>query len=507
MFTRQITISWFLNYVNMGMGLIFTLFLTPFIIRGLGQNEFGIYSLIGSFAAYLYLLEFGMGAAVVRYVAKYNAENDERGRENFLAMILYIHIIVGALIMLSGFFLTTQLDTIFSASLTNEADIKKAIIMMSILTVSLSITTITNVFVGILNGYEQFIFPRVVSTLSWIGRILATIIILIQTPTAVAMTIVSAGFAVFSGAVNTYYAVKKYKVKIRLHMWQKGLLKEVLSFSFYNFLLQIMGLLYWNIGIIIVGMRMSAAAAGIYAIGIQLNLFALQFSNSINNLFLPHATKMMVNNSTNEDSTIFVAKIGRIILMLYGGICLGFLFLGKSFIRLWAGEGYDGAYYVTLIALAAAAIPRIQSGMNNVLKAKNLQRVPAFAYAASAALSVPISWLLSESYGLIGIISGAGAGLVIGNVIIANIYFKKYVGIDLRMLFSRLFAGTPMVVLCTALAGCAANLIPGISVKIFLLQCLIFTFVYVSAIFIFGLTHEERTAVDGFLKKGAWGTN
>jgi len=117
MFTRQITISWFLNYVNMGMGLIFTLFLTPFIIRGLGQNEFGIYSLIGSFAAYLYLLEFGMGAAVVRYVAKYNAENDDRGRENFLAMILYIHIIVAALIMLTGFFLTTQLDTIFSASL------------------------------------------------------------------------------------------------------------------------------------------------------------------------------------------------------------------------------------------------------------------------------------------------------------------------------------------------------------------------------------------------------
>lgn len=491
----------------MGWGFIFTLFLTPFIIRGLGQHEFGIYSLIGSFAAYLNLLEFGMGAAVVRYVAKYNAERDENGRENFLAMILYIHIIVAVLILMTGFFLATQLDRIFAASLTNSADIQKAITMMSILTVSFAFCAVSNVFIGILNGYEQFIFPRIVSSLSWIGRILATICILIQVPTAVAITLVTAGFAVFSGAVNAYYAIRKYKVRIKLHIWQTGLLIEVLSFSFYNFLLHIMGLLYWNIGIMIVGMRMSAAAAGVYAIGIQLNIFALQFSNSINNLFLPHATKMMVNNASDEETTIFVAKIGRVILLLYGGILLGFIFFGKSFIRLWAGEGFEEAYYVTLIALAAAAVPRIQSGMNNVLKAKNLQRVPAMVYVAAAALAVPISWVLAKPYGLIGIISGAGAGLIIGNVIFANIYFRKYVGIKLKLLFRRLFAGAPMVIWCASLVGWAANFIPGISVQVLLTQCIIFSTSYCLAVYSFGLTHEERNILNGYFKKLAMGTN
>jgi len=85
---------------------------------------------------------------------------------------------------------------------------------------------------------------------------------------------------------------------------------------------------------------------------------------------------MMVGNASDEETTVFVAKIGRIILMLYGGICLGFIFFGKSFIRLWAGEGFEEAYDVTLIALLAAAIPRIQSGMNNVLKAKICNEFP-----------------------------------------------------------------------------------------------------------------------------------
>ncbi|PKN51551.1 MAG: hypothetical protein CVU55_11425 [Deltaproteobacteria bacterium HGW-Deltaproteobacteria-13] len=501
MFTRQITISWFLNYINIGLGFIITIFLTPFIIRNLGQNEFGIYSLIGSFAAYLNLLEFGMSAAVIRYVAKYNAEKDERGRENFLAMILYIHIIVALLILITGFFLTTQIDKIFAASLTNATDIQKAVIMMSILTVSLAFFSVTNVFVGILNGYEQFIFPRIVSNVSLLGRILATIVILIQSPTAVAITMLTATLTIISGAINTFYVIKKYNVKIKLHFWHTSLIKEVLSFSLYNFLLQIMGLLYWNIGIMIVGMRMSAAAVGVYSIGIQLNLFAVQFSNSINSLFLPHATKMMVNNASNEDTTIFVAGIGRIILMLYGGIFIGFIFFGKSFIRLWAGKGFDEAYYVTLIALAAAAIPRIQSGMNNVLKAKNLQRVPAMVYVTVAALSVPLSWVLAKPYGLTGVISGAAVGLIIGNVIVANIYFKECVGINLKLLFRRMFSGAPIVILCASLAGYAAGAIPGISVKILLGQCLIFTFVYSVAIYLFGLTKEERSRLIVLRKK------
>lgn len=485
----------------MGLGFLFTLFLTPFIIRGLGQHEFGIYSLIGSFSAYLNLLEFGMGAAVIRYVAKYNAEKDERGKENFLSMILVIHVVVAILILITGFFLTTQLDKIFTASLTNADDIQKAVIMMVILTVSLAFCSITNVFVGVLSGYEQFIFPRVVSTISWIGRIMATIVILMQVPTAVAITALTAAVAILAGFVNAYYAIRKYKIRIKLYAWKISLLKEVLTFSFYNFLLQISGLLYWNIGIMIVGMQMPAAKVAVYAIGIQLNLFALMFSNSINNLFLPHATKMMVNGATVEETTIFVAKIGRIILMLYGGIFLGFIFFGKPFIRLWAGKGFEEAYYVTLIALAAAAIPRIQAGINNVIQAKHLQKWPALFYLGAAAVSVPISWILAKPLGLKGVILGASIGLIAGKIIIANIYYEIFVGINLKLLFKKTISGALPVIVIACLAGYAAARLPGNTIKTLLIQCLVFVTVYGSALFLFGLTKEEKHALIDLSKK------
>lgn len=501
MVNKQIKISVVLNYLNMALGFVFTLFIIPLIIRTLGQEEFGIYCLVGAFSAYFNLLQFGMGGAIVRYVAKYNAENDQRGKENFLAMVFILHVISGVLILVIGALIMIQLDDIFAASLTSTEAIIKARIMLAILSVSLAICFVTNVFVGALYGYEEFIFPRVVSTMSQCGRILATIAILIQSPTAIAITALTAGLAVFSGLVNTGYALWRCEIRVKLHAWQPGLLKEIVAFSLYNFLLQIMGLLYWKIGGIIAGIKMSIGDVAVYSIGIQLNLFALQFSNSINGLLLPHATKMMVKRASVEETTRFVAKVARIILMLYGGVYLGFVFFGKSFITLWAGKGYEEAYYVTLIALSAAAIPRIQAGINNVMKAKNLHGLPAIIYVITSAFSAFLSWMLAEPWGLIGIVCGTGFGLIIGNVIIANIYYVKRVGIDLGLFCRETFSGLWRVAIVTSLVCYAAMGIKGSLAGVFIIQCMIYVTVYGVSVLVFGLNKSERAVLIASVKR------
>ena len=47
-----------------------TLLLTPFIIRTLGQAEYGVYKLVSAVNAYLLLLDLGIGTAVTRYIAQ-----------------------------------------------------------------------------------------------------------------------------------------------------------------------------------------------------------------------------------------------------------------------------------------------------------------------------------------------------------------------------------------------------------------------------------------------------
>ena len=64
------------SYGVMITEIVSAMFVTPFIIRSLGQAEYGIYQLTSSITAYLIIFDLGVGNSVIRYMAKFRANND-----------------------------------------------------------------------------------------------------------------------------------------------------------------------------------------------------------------------------------------------------------------------------------------------------------------------------------------------------------------------------------------------------------------------------------------------
>ena len=75
---NQIKIGAALNYVIIGLNTLVGLLYTPYMLRMLGQNDYGLYSLVASVIAYLTILDFGFGNAIIRYTAKFRAERKQR---------------------------------------------------------------------------------------------------------------------------------------------------------------------------------------------------------------------------------------------------------------------------------------------------------------------------------------------------------------------------------------------------------------------------------------------
>ena len=63
-----------LSYVSIIVTTIIQLIYTPFLIRKLGQSEYGLYSLVQSIIGYLTVLDLGFGNAIIVYTAKYRAQ-------------------------------------------------------------------------------------------------------------------------------------------------------------------------------------------------------------------------------------------------------------------------------------------------------------------------------------------------------------------------------------------------------------------------------------------------
>src|SRR5699024_12765278 len=92
----------YLSYISLFVSNVSNLILTPFIIRNLGDSEYGLYMLIGAFVGYIAVLDFGLGNTIVRFVAKYRAENDKKSEENFLYSTFIIYSMISAVILLIG---------------------------------------------------------------------------------------------------------------------------------------------------------------------------------------------------------------------------------------------------------------------------------------------------------------------------------------------------------------------------------------------------------------------
>ena len=78
MMINQLKAGAALNYVSIMLNMVVGLVYTPYMLRMLGQSEYGLYSLAASIIAYLTVLDLGFGNAIVRYTAKFEAEGKNR---------------------------------------------------------------------------------------------------------------------------------------------------------------------------------------------------------------------------------------------------------------------------------------------------------------------------------------------------------------------------------------------------------------------------------------------
>ena len=92
---NQVKAGAILNYVIIGLNTLLGLLYTPYMLHMLGQNEYGLYSLVASIIAYLTILDFGFGNAIVRYTAKFRAEGKLREQWEMFGMFLIVYTLIG----------------------------------------------------------------------------------------------------------------------------------------------------------------------------------------------------------------------------------------------------------------------------------------------------------------------------------------------------------------------------------------------------------------------------
>ncbi len=492
-----------LNYTTIIVTNLVGLLLTPFIIKSLGDEEFGLYTLIGSFVGYISILDFGLGNAIVRFVAKYKAEKDRKGEENFLATTMIIYSIISVLVIIIGAICYFNLENIFSGSLGPD-QLEKAKIMFAILIFALAIGLPAGAFEGICFGYEQFVFPKSAKLVRYIVRSIMVVGLLTLGGKAVALVILDASLNLLLILVTIFYVFKKLKVKFKLHDFSMELPKKIFSYSVWIFVFVLVSQFQWKVGQMVLGIVANTTMVAIFAVGVMLGTYYGAFSTAISGVFLPRATQMTVANASSEELTDMMIKIGRLSFIVLMFILGAFMLFGKQFVFLWVGESYYDSWTIALIIMFAYTLPLVQGFGNSILEARNKLRFKAVIYLTFLILGTGLGAYLARSYGAVGMISGSVTGwLIVQNVM--NFYYYKVIKINIPRFFKELLKKTFFAFILTLVLGWFINYIPGENWFNFIVKAVLYTLTYALIMYPLGLNNYEKGlfhgAFNGAIKK------
>lgn len=489
-----------LNYVIIGLNILTGLFYTPFMLRSLGQNEYGLYSLVASVIAYLTLLDFGFGSAIVRYTAKIRATGSKQDEWRLYGMFLVSYAVLGALITAGGVTLYFNVDAMFSRSMTPE-EVEQARVMLALMVFNLVVTFPFSVFGSIITAYERFVFQRTLS----IVRILLSTAVLVAVLTmgykAIAMVVVQTVFSIGTLLINTLYCRYKLHIRIIFSRFDKALFKDIAVFSFWNFLGAIVDRIYWGTGQFILGIYSGPVAVAIFSVAITLMHLYMSMSTSFNSVLLPRITFMTsVGASDKEVSDLFI-KTGRLQFCVISLVLSGFIVFGHKFIDLWAGKGYDESYAIAVIFFATLLCPLIQNVGITILLARGQQKFRSLVYLGIAVVSLVGQIIITPRYGALGCATVIGLTLVAGQWVVMNIYYATRQRLDISRFWKEIASMSPVPVALTVF-GTILMRHAGIDTWMNLsMTVALFLIVYVPLFYALGMNRYEREVVMSSLKK------
>src|SRR5262249_47294133 len=99
---RRLLVGAVTNWLAFAATLVVGFFLTPYMVRKLGDGPFGVWAFVESILAYFTLFDLGIAACVVRFVARFHMTGDRDELNRLVSTCLALFIGLGSLLFAVG---------------------------------------------------------------------------------------------------------------------------------------------------------------------------------------------------------------------------------------------------------------------------------------------------------------------------------------------------------------------------------------------------------------------
>lgn len=499
--TRVIKNTGFL-YVKMGITVFISLYTTRLILASLGASDFGVFNIVGGAITMLGFLNSTMANATQRFMSYAEGANDLLKKKQVFNVSMVLHIGVA---LLTGLILLAAMYPLFNGIFNIQPDrIFAAEVIYLSLVVSTMFTIVNVPYDAVMNAHENMLYYALIGIFeAFLKLIVAFACVYTTSDKLIVYGILMAIIPFITLTIMKIYCHRKYEecfIGFKKY-WSRGLVKDIASFSGWNFLTAISSLAsYYGSGLVLnhfFGTILNAAQGIANQVNGQMSTFSLNLMKAVNPVIVKRAGAQDVE--AMNKATLASGKYSTLLIVFFA---IPFMLEMHYVLNVWLKDVPEWTSLFCCLQLVITIICQMASSAATSIYAQG--NIKWYAIYKSVMNVVPII----ATY-IAYIFGGAPYWLYIamitiwaigGNIVIIR-YANKVSNLKIIAFFREIVFPVISVVILMLALGYLPQLLMVEGFYRLIVSCVITTLVFIFMIWWRIFTNKERQMVNDFVKK------
>jgi len=398
---KNIGSNWIVSFFTLGVAYI----ITPFLIKSLGIEGYGIWTLMTSITGYLSLLVIGVPLTSVRYFTKYISEKNYIKLNEIIVSCAGIYILIGIISIIIGAGMFVFFKVSYDIPPKWQSD---AFLGFFVLIFCISIGFVGILPEGIMLAHQDFIIRNLIRLTIIFIRFGLIIILLTYFHSIFILACIQIICTIMEFIISYCIIKKRYEaIKISFKYFKWTIVKEIFSFSLYVLLLNMGVHLSFYTDSLVIGAFLNLNKIPYYSVANNLFIYLLELIIAIAAVVLPTSTKLYTNGDLTNLRVIFLkwSKISFSLTILIG---IFLIILGPRFIGWWIDPTFEdeGGKVLQILMVSSLIFMPIRGVAQPILIGMGKVKLPAIAFLSAGVLNLFISLALVKPWGLNGVAIG-----------------------------------------------------------------------------------------------------
>jgi O-antigen/teichoic acid export membrane protein len=453
---RRLAVGLITNLFGQGMVALSLIIMTPIIVHAVGASDYGVWVLFGSVASFGFLLELGIAAALVKYVAEHAARDEVQAAAAMVGAATWLYALLGLALTVIGAVAALVVPTVVQL----HGAFARLFAPLSILVaLNLGIAMLAVAPITVLRALQRY---TAANTLTGAGAALSAV--LSGLALVIGSGIVGVAAAVALSSTVTYVASLSVSRRLApgymhdLFRPDRRLARQLFRFSRSVAVTQVAIQLQTRLDAVVIAAALPIRFLAPYNFAQQLSTGIGLVTDQFGNLLLPLAAQMNAAPDRRRLRELYLIST-RVTLAIALAVGLPTAILGGSILGLWVGNRYRAYGDVVALLAAASVVDLTAYSAASLLQSIERHGPIARMALASGVMNVVLSIVLVSPLG----VKGVALATLITTTAEITLLVVPYAGRVLEV-SSGEFARHVLLRLLPAAAACAAVLVGGAAI-------------------------------------------